>query len=183
MKVLFAAGVIVMTGCKQAVTEQGYINYINDPKYKITQQIKVGDVQATVKWLPAAYRQLKNKKTGIDTTGTDDGFYFFDVRFDKTGGEKPSDEKILYLNFDMQGDFMLLDGSESILPVICQKIENGTPGSYQYMLAFEKKARMEEESDFSVLYKDKVFGIGTIAFVYRKKDIQKIPKLKQEKKK
>jgi hypothetical protein len=47
------------------------------------------------------------------------------------------------------------------------------------MLVFEKQ---EEEltKDFAVVYNDKVFGTGTLAFVYNQEDISKIPKLKSE---
>lgn len=181
MKVLLLTGIIAVSGCRQNTDEQRYINYINDPKYKITQKITVGDVQATIKWLPLKYRQFRKIKSAEDSSmASNDDFYFFDVRFDKSKGEKPSREKLLYLNFDMQDDFVLLAGADSVAPAICQKIENGVSGSYQYLLAFEK-LRQTQEEDFSVFYKDKIFGIGTMAFVYLQKDIKRIPALKEKK--
>lgn len=187
MKNIIAGFLLLAYGCKHQTAEQRYVKYINDLQHKIKQQIKIGEVQATIKWLPIDYRKLMSRDQQIDpANNNDNSFYYFDIKFDKTKGDKPGKEKIMYLDFDMQKDFVLLVGKDSVSPVICQKIENGIAGSYQYMLTFEKKEpgsyRMEKAvEDFSVIYNDKIFGIGTIAFVYKQKDIQKIPKLKKEK--
>ena len=172
------------TGCSQKSDKQKFIDYINDPDNKITQQIKIGEVQTTVKWLSPDFQRLKNGGQGMDSVATtNEGFYYFDVKFDKVKGDKPAKEKLLYLDFDMQNDFMLLQRKDSILPAICQKIENGVPGSYQYMLVFEKKDNGSDDHDFALIYKDKIFATGVLAFVYKQKDIRKIPKLNFEKSK
>ncbi len=175
-KSLFALLLLIIIRCGDKKPGNRYADYINDPVNKITQQIKIGDVQASIKWLPQELRRMMNRN---DSPGSgknqDDGLYYFDVRFEKTIGEKPTKEKLMYLNFDIQRDFVLLSGRDSILPAICQKIENGIGGSYEYMLAFEKPAN-EDESDFTVFYNDKIFSMGTIAFVYSQDDIKKIPK-------
>lgn len=173
--------IILVAGCKTKLSEKGYADYINDPENKITQKIKIGEVQASMKWIPQEYHILMNKKSGhLADSAVQNGLYYFDAKFERTTGEKPTKEKSLYLNFDMQNDFVLLLGKDSIAPGICQKIENGIPGSYQYMLAFESQGKEIDKNDFTVIYNDKIFGIGTIAFVYNQDDIKKIPKLKSK---
>ena len=173
--------IFLVTGCKAKTSESGYVDYINDPDNKIMQQIKIGEVKASMKWMPAEYRWLMNKRMGREAdTAVQDGLYYFDAKFEKTTGEKPAKDKLLYLDFDMQKDFVLLMGKDSIMPGICQKIENGVSGSYEYMLAFET-GKKENGNDFTVIYNDKIFGIGTIAFVYNQDDLKKIPKLKVKK--
>lgn len=180
MKNWFAAVLIITIGCRHKTDKQQYIDYVNNPKYKITQQIKIGEVVATVKLLPAEYRRLKNKFIDKDSEeSNNDHYYFFDVRFDNTKNDKLSKEKLMYMDFDIQNDFVLLGGRDSIMPAICQKIENGSAGSNQYMLVFEKKNQPVQQ-DLAVIYKDKIFGIGTLAFIYKQNDIQRIPKLKLE---
>lgn len=154
--------------------------YINNPNNKITQRIKLNDIQVSMKWQPETYRRIvyARGKYDKDSPVGDDGLYYFNAKFDKEKGEKPPKEKILYLDFDMQQDFVLLNGKDSIAPVFCQKIENGIGGSYEYILAFEKPANAI--GDFSVIYNDKIFGIGTVAFVYKNEDIMKIPILKSK---
>ncbi len=168
---------LVVAGCKTKSTEKNYIDYINDPENKITQRIKIGEVQAIMKWMPPDYYKLisRSRQAGDTLSGT--GLYF-NAKFEKTTGEKPVKEKLLYLDFDMQNDFVLLVGKDSIAPSICQNVENGISGSYEYMLAFEDQGREPGKQDFTVFYNDKIFGIGTIAFVYNQDDIKKIPKFK-----
>lgn len=173
--------IVLIAGCKTKISEKGYADYINDPENKITQKIKIGEVQASMKWIPQEYyRRMNRKNEQFADSVEQNGLYYFDAKFEKTAGEKPVKEKLLYLNFDMQNDFVLLLGKDSIAPAICQKIENGIPGSYQYMLAFESQGKEIGNNDFTVIYNDKIFGIGTVAFVYNQDDIKKIPKLKSK---
>jgi hypothetical protein len=170
--------VCLVVACNVKTAEQRYVDYINDPDNKIIQKIKIGEVQATMKLVPVDYDDLISREAGGGRK--DAGLYYFSAKFDKTVGEKPSKEKILYLDFDMNKDFVMLCGRDSVVPAICQKIENGISGSYEYMLAFEKPSGGMEEKDFTVFYNDKIFGIGTVAFVYDQDDIKKIPKLKKD---
>jgi hypothetical protein len=163
-------------GCISKTAERRYIEYIENPRKNITQQIKIGSVETTVKWLPDEYRNLCWSRDRSDS-GADDPFYYFNAKFELTdmNDEKLTKDKELYLDFDMQRDFVLLLGKDSIYPSICQKIQSGISSSYQYLLAFDKK---QLDGDFSLFYKDKIFGIGTIAFLYKEAELKKIPKLK-----
>jgi len=169
---------ILFFACRQKTPEVSLKSYVDDPVNKITQTITIGDISIVTKFLPASYRSLMgNKQDSI--IKEDDRFYYFNVKFDKKAGDKPAKEKVLYLNFDMQNDFVLLvNDKDSIAPAICQKIENGIAGSYEYMVVFEKRNGEELSKDMTLFYHDKIFSIGTVAFVYKEKDIKKIPKLK-----
>ena len=37
--------ILLVTACKTKTSESGYVDYINDPKNKITQKIKIGEVE------------------------------------------------------------------------------------------------------------------------------------------
>jgi len=170
---------LVVASCKNKLPETGYKDFINDPANKIFQKIKVGGVEASVKWMPVAFNRLAGRESGTSGSTTD-GYYYFNAKFEKMGGEKPPKAKLMYLDFDMQKDFVLLMGKDSTAPTICQKIENGVSGSYEYMLAFDGNGSMPGDDDFTVIYNDKIFGIGTISFVYNSADIKRIPKLKDK---
>jgi hypothetical protein len=176
MRIAFIFGLCFFLSCVSKTAQQRYVKYINDPKKNITQQIKVGNVQATVKWLPDEYRKLSSPKEQYKSD-ENEPYYYFDAKFELTGAnaEKPSKEKELYLDFDMQKDFVLLLGKDSVYPSICQKIENGISPRYQYLLAFDRK---KLDKGFSLFYNDKIFGIGTIVFLYKEDELKKIPKLK-----
>ena len=179
MKIILVFIAAVLIGCKQKTINQRLVDYINNPTNKITQKIKIGEVGVEVKWLPYDVRRLMalDRKSADTDFLIDDAYNYFNVKFEKDRNEKPAREKVLYLDFDMQNDFVLQTKGDSLYPAICQKVENGRSWQYEYIVGFEKKDTQVKD-DFTLVYKDKIFGIGTIAFVYQKKDIQKIPRLK-----
>jgi hypothetical protein len=169
MKLIWTGIFLILMACGHKSPRQLFAEYINNPENKITQKIKIGNVTATVKWMPAGYRRM------IDSLAELDEYDYFNIKFDKTGENSPDKERLMYLDFDMQNDFAIVKGKDSILPSICQRIQSGRSSSYEYMVAFERTKNDKE--DFTVVYKDKMFGIGTVAFVYRQADINKIPTL------
>lgn len=176
--------ITLVISCTNRSPQQRLAAFINDPENKIVQHIQVGDVKVVSKWLPFQYRNgatgnaaptLDNPQSEGRTPNED--YCYFNVRFEKTTVEKPANDKVLYLNFDMQNDFTLVCAGDSLSPVICQKIENGISGSYEYIVAFQNVDGQLQKNNFSLYYKDKIFGLGNIAFVYSQKDIRKIPGL------
>jgi hypothetical protein len=175
---IFWIGLFSIAGCKELPIEQQLKVFMEDPDNKIKQSITIGDVGIVTKFLPASYRSLMSKNNAIPDSKVDP-FYYFNVKFNKKPGDKPEKEKLMYLNFDMQNDFVLLvNNRDSIAPAICQKIENGIAGCYEYMVVFEKGK--DEWKDFTLVYHDKMFSIGTVSFVFNEKDILKIPGIKEK---
>jgi hypothetical protein len=173
---------VLITACQQKTPEQRLKSYVDDPDNKITQAISIGNTGMVAKFLPVSYRSLMGGQ-GDTISGKNEGFYYFNVRIERKAGDKPSTEQLLYLNFDIEKDFVLLvNNRDSVAPAICQKIENGIAGSYEYIIVFEKKEN-EGDDDFTLIYHDKVFSMGTVAFVYKEKDILKIPGIKDKKQK
>src|SRR5687768_9142996 len=107
MKMLGIIMLMLLFACRQKTPELRLKSYVDDPDNKITQTITIGDISVVTKFLPISYRSLiGNKQDSI--VEEDDKFYYFNVKFDKKAGDKPAKEKVLYLNFDMQNDFVLL---------------------------------------------------------------------------
>lgn len=171
-RIVCIAGLLFMISCTNRTPQQRLAAFVNDPENKIVQSIQVGDVKAIAKLLPAQYRDPQPQ-----SSISNEDYCYFNVRFEKNTIEKPANEKLLYLNFDMQNDFTVFCAGDSISPVICQKIETGISGRYEYMVAFENSNERLSKNDFTLYYKDKIFGLGVIAFVYSRKDIQQVPKI------
>lgn len=155
----------VVASCQTKSKQQQFVDFVSDPDNGITQKIRIGETDVIAKYLP--YYQ--------STTAKSENYYYFDVSFSTIKGEKPPVEKLLYLNFDMQNDFAFLSGRDSIAPHICQRIENGLLGNYKYIIAFEKPRYINHLHDFTLFYRDKVFGLGVVAFVFKQKDLERIP--------
>jgi hypothetical protein len=126
----------------------------------------------TAKWLPYQYR---NNQPGHPPPHED--YTYFNVRFDRQTTEQPAKEKVVYLDFDMQNDFTLLCSRDSIAPAICQKVETGVAGRYEYLVAFDNSNNCAGKNDMTLFYKDKIFGLGVVAFVYNQKDVRKVMSL------
>ncbi|MBO9573310.1 MAG: hypothetical protein J7497_14050 [Chitinophagaceae bacterium] len=107
----------------------------------------------------------------------DKDIVYFNVRLYSNQSRNISKEKIGYLDFDIQNDFSLVCGKDSISPGICQRIQNGVSTSYEYIIGFNNEYNTINGKDFTLAYSDKIFGIGSVAFVYNQKDILKIPSL------
>ena len=139
---------IIVASCQQ----KSQSNNKSDVQNKI-----IGDVELTAKWM-----EYNNNKD--DTTNRND-YRYINVKINKLQQQNVEKEKLLYLNFDMQKDFVLVVNEDSIPATFCQRIENGISGSYDYIVAFEEKKEYQLKSDYTLVYNDKVFGIGTVAFV------------------
>lgn len=164
---------IAIVSCSRKSEHQRLADFINDPENKLTQSIRVGDVQIIARCLPYAYKNLSNITN--DDTIQNDGYCYFDIKFIKENLNNLANEKLQYLNFDMQNDFSLLLGNDSLSPGICQKIENGRSDNFQYIVAFEKPLENMGVNDYTLFYQDKIFGTGMIAFVFKQANMSKIP--------
>ena len=145
---------------------------MNDPENKITQIITIGETTVKSKLLTKEYRSFLAADSS--EKNEQDDFWYFKVVFENKQTDKLDEKKILYLNFDMQGDFSLKTSQGLQTADICQRIENGRKGSYEYLVAFQKD-QQADRGNMTVFYEDKIFGIGKIAFVYKRDDIEKIP--------
>ncbi|MBS1735181.1 MAG: hypothetical protein JSS98_01075, partial [Bacteroidetes bacterium] len=82
---------IGFTRCNQKTDVQRLVEFINKPANKITQKITIGDVEMISKWLPASYRDLglTGGKGAAEKRNDDTDYCYFNVRFEKGGGDKP----------------------------------------------------------------------------------------------
>jgi hypothetical protein len=142
-------------------------------KNRLTQSITIGNVTAVSTLMPATKRAGSDEI--FNSSGkTENQFYYFDIKFNRNTTEKISSEKLAYLNFDIGKDFFLVNGRDSIEAAICERVPNGIADSYEYMVAFSKPAAATG-GQFSILYKDKTLGIGTLAFAYDITEKNKTP--------
>src|SRR6187551_1296842 len=148
---LFLSGCFSTTENRQALLKKKGIH-----------NIKVGDAELTS-------RLIKNTNTGDDNSNNQ--VCYFNVRIDQLTDKKFEKEKLLYADFDIQNDFVLAAGKDSLVSTFCQKIENGRRRSYEYIVAFEIP-KQKAIGDVTLVYNDKIFGVGTVAFVYLQNDLK-----------
>ncbi len=122
------------------------------------QKISVGQVVASAEW----------KEDQIEENSTK--YQFFKIRFVRSGGVGNSSETIRYLNFGICEDFSVVVNENIMHPAICQRIESGQAEVYDYMLAIEKTFILPN-AVIQILYNDKIFTVGQIAFVFDPQEI------------
>lgn len=174
--------ILTIVGCRSKTDRERLDEFVNDESNKVTQKITVGNTSVTSKWLPSNYRAIK--MLGMDLTEDSQqhsSYAYYMVRFDKNGGQAFEASKTAYLDFDIGQDFTMVTAIDSLAPVICQRVANGRTDSYEYLLAFSKGEEELKDRGATLVYKDKMFSIGTIAFVYNKEIFQQLPVIKKEK--
>lgn len=125
--------------------------------------VQVGDVQLSARLMEPSGKPVAGSVDSAPQLPGDETVHF-QVRIDKNTEPSFKKEQLLYLNFDMQQDFTLVVQQDTVAAGFCQRIENGRKNSYEYIVAFEDD-RLIQPKDYMLLYQDKIFGVGTVAFV------------------
>jgi hypothetical protein len=159
-RLVLILSVMMLLACGQKL--QGK-NSVKETKF--SKRIKIGNTEAVAKLQPDDYNKLFSEVDVKKVNNTEDEFVYFNVKFNRNSTEDFNKEKILYLNFDMQNDFVLVKNKDSVAPAFCQRIENGVKNNFEYIVAFNKGKDIQKE--VSLIYKDKIFSIGTVAFLYQ----------------
>ncbi len=142
-----------------------------------------------------ALRDLKHENVTVDnfqsTLKKFGGNYYVQVRIsDKEGNKHALDkgvtsqnefyQRVAYFNFLAEPDFKLLAGTDTLHCKLLH-FENtyGLVPFNDIQMAFPADAGgLHSNRDFTLIWDDKVLGVGTVKFRFDKEDIQLIPELK-----
>lgn len=145
----------IFVSCSHTESREEYF------KKRGVQYIKIGNTELMS-------RVLKN-----NAANSNSGYLYFDITINRLAGDKLTKDKIIYLDFDMQKDFVASVNKDSLQAAFCQKIENGKSESYEYIIAFEKLSNIDV-SGLTLIYNDKIFGVGKLAFVYQPDELKNL---------
>lgn len=164
MKFFIALIFLILVGCDDLSGDRANKLKVNE---RFKQSIQIGNIKVATTILPGDKISGENINTGYDTISNGgEGLLNFNVMIEKQDAIKVPKEKQLYLDYDMQKDFVLVDNGDTLMPVFCHRIENGRINNYEYILSFEKK-NDPSDKNFTLFYNDNIFGIGSIAFPYK----------------
>jgi len=84
--------------------------------------------------------------------------------------------RINHYSFKAKNDFLIITKNDTLRCQLCHfsRNYNLTP-TIDLTLVFDE---LDKESDWKIIYKDSQFGIGTVKFLIKNKDIKSIPVLK-----
>lgn len=77
----------------------------------------------------------------------------------ESNGKTPANlnENSMYENYEIAKDIFLVDGQDTLMPLICQRIPGMNKNNYEYELAFEKNVK---SNTVQLFINDKYLGVG-----------------------
>jgi len=203
IKWLYILMSMVLLSCNEEVQESSklpatlpldqYVKYIGDTDNGFMTSTVLDNIRFSAMFLPTEYliaqqqgekltpEGLKNKSEELKAEQT----FRFQVKSEKpgvdllklkwNGSEQDYFAKSSYLSFDMAQDFKLIQGKDTLLCNACQfaKQYNVAP-TLDFVLTFPSS---QEAADKELIYRDQLFGLGTIRFRIKQTDINELPKL------
>jgi hypothetical protein len=177
-------------------TEAAFYAWLHDPGNGLVQTRQIGDLQLSVKYLPAellAYREGKGAGYSPQRADSLRGRYrqshaFLltfkpvgsvaggDVMYRGVGSYGAYKQRVMDLNFNLDRYVSLRDGEKEVKPLL-HTLENtygATEGRSLY-LVFENAAAGGSTLDF--VFSDEILGTGISHFRFRKSDLENVPSL------
>lgn len=186
---LFIIIVIFCCSCNNTKSPSEYKKWVDDFKNGLSQQISTGHYELFLKYKPVDYmviNELRSDKISFEQyNAVKEQFgnlVYFDFAIQRDDGTPLFDSDSTHLAefycMDIiQKDFYLLTGSDSTPCAFFHLIADGNSVKKTMLLAFDKSPEILK-NDFSLLYYDRVFGIGPVTFPFYSEYINNIPKLK-----
>lgn len=141
------------------------MSYLKNQKKHFIKKVIVNNSEITIQYLPKQLEMMVNKKKGFDSVNESyDDFLYFKANIYKRDFKTDDRSTVNYLNFLIQDDFKLVNVSDTITPAICQRVSNGIKDDNEYMVVFTKPKNLSDK--FSLIYDDKLFGLGKQKFTY-----------------
>lgn len=170
--------ILALQSCTNVKKQDNQLmSYLKNEKNQLTKKVIVNNSEITVKYIPKEVEMMVNKEKGFDTVNENyDDFLYFKVNIYKRDSKTEDKNTINHLNFYIQNDFKLVNISDTITPAICERINNGIKDDNEYMVVFTKPVKLSDK--FSLIYDDKLFGVGKQEFAYNTNKFKKISSLK-----
>jgi len=171
--------------CNRSGNGREIIAYINDPRNGIFQEKERTGLQVQVQYIPTDLQVLSEYagrpgREALDSSRKQyDSYAYFKLVL-TDAQVKPRETDAAHLDFGLTDDFYLQLNNGNVIPcTFYQRIPTGDKHRYEFMVVFEKETDGggPVHQDFRFVYADKVFGMDTIAFNFRHKDLQNIPQL------
>jgi hypothetical protein len=187
----------VLCSCRGSLAPLDYVRWVEDEAHGLHLEKEVGDIKFSLQYQPVEYLTAMQEKTNSLEKGTLDSnlnskknTLCFLFRFESTGPQKDVlkmnldskqeyFDRILYMTDEMQNDFQLVSGKDTLLCKLYhyERTYNLSPRQ-SFLTVFERKAQAKIQDDLIFIYQDKILGTGTIRMRIKAEDIKKIPTIK-----
>ncbi|MBI3518109.1 MAG: hypothetical protein HY062_01960 [Bacteroidetes bacterium] len=180
---------------EEKVTVQEFVTWCADKNNKLNKSKDIADIRFDLSYRPApcmAYLELRTETYDFPKFQEACNHYYdmsyFNFRLEVIDGtgellkyklQSPAqyEERVKYTSFEMQKDIYLVQGNDTLLPGLFhfERIFEVAPYS-TVMLAFDNK-KFNKDSEFTIIYNDKLFEKGFVKFNYKNKQLINLPNI------
>ena len=131
----------------------------------------------TAQYLPTEFHVMRAERSNPNLTDkqrdsvANEYYPFYYFRTVVSGDRaKETKEVLKYMSYDMQHDFFMVIGKDSVPAFFSQAIATGDPGNHEFMLAFP---RIDTTAvPIKIVFDDRVFGAGRTQCVFNSNDLK-----------
>jgi len=190
--------IILICSCqKRRLSPSDYVSFITDSKNELNIRKNVGKYIVRSQYEPVDYLALLEIGKSANSISRSEfesvkrrfeklSCFTFSISDTNSGGDlirsmlKDTLEKrqlTNYLNFEMQKDLLLIQGSDTSACVLFHYEHSyGISSENRFVLGFENKNEgLDIISNMKLLFKGQMLDLGTVIFEYKKEYLEKIP--------
>lgn len=198
---LFFLILLVVGACskisKKHLNAEQYMNWVENPKNGLVKVKSMNDeIEFTMQFRPIEHLILINHKKDELTSkllvqekqDIGEALQYAKFRISMKNSnervlsydlvdESQYTNRIAYMSFDMQNDFSLIEGQDTLSCEMFHFVRNYDLAPYiDFSLGF-KASKLDDFEDKTFIYDDKIFGLGKLKFHIDKSDLEMIPEL------
>lgn len=184
-----------LSNTKTKLPLEQFVKWVGKEDNDLSKTKEISEMAYHLSYMPKecmAYMELKNKTYSEDELQkilsyyNEMTYFNFRIEFKKGQGEllkynlkspQQYTERINYVSFEMQKDFYLVQGKDTLLPGLYHFERTFDVAPFTtVMLAFDNK-KFNPSDEFTIVYNDKLFNKGFIKYNYKPKQLIDLPNL------
>ena len=171
---------------------QQYLVWCQTAENGLKQSKEMGNLRFIAQYKPSDFisaQKYKVEQQQIKKQETESYLYFNFRIEDKDKQQTPLKhqnptqdqyyQRLNYLSFDMEKDFYVLEGSDTLSIAKFQFVQKYSLAPYiDYVLGFKRKDKTSAiKGPIRLIYQDRAFGNGKIQLLFEKEQLERIPAL------
>jgi hypothetical protein len=193
---LFFIAAIVVSCSVQNMGPREYMQWIKNEQNGLRVAKEIGNYKFTLQYKPVEFEALlhlgdkpvaRQQMDSLTAAIKEVQFFTFCINTpDKKDparavslNEADYNQRLNYLMFEMQKDFFLVDGKDTLSCLFYHYERNfDVSADNNILLGFERDTPQKEIADKTLIYDDKILDIGPVMLTVKSKNIKSIPTLK-----
>ncbi len=183
-------GIILLLSCR--INEKKLNQYINNPKHGLTKKITVNNINYKLTYKPSTsfvYNSIKNDKSSLEESlkQTYENHYYFllqlssgqnDLMKSLSNNRSQFGELVNQLAFELEKKVNLTTNEKDTIPLAFSHFVRtyGMAPENTVLLCFSKED-LKSDKWLKINIEDLGLNTGTVRFKFKKKDINRIPKI------